>query len=222
MKTTVKLAAILSVSALAYVSANAQVLNFVGLANGEPIENYYNGGLGGFGSGPGPNYGITFASDSLAIISQLNGGTGNFQNAPSDTAAFFLTGPGDTMNVAAGFTTGFSFYYASGSDTGSVSVYSGLNGTGTVLGTINLAETPSLPDLPTYYNDWFPAGIAFGGTAESAVFSGVANYIGFDDIDLGSPAPPAVPDNTGAGIYLLGAMGLAGAAWASRKQMAAI
>src|SRR5262245_60609999 len=88
-------------------------LTFEGLQNLEPIESYYNGGLGGFGSGPGPNYGIVFTPDSLAVISAAAGGTGNISNLPSgDTAAFFLSGSGDTMNVAAGFTTGFSFYYS--------------------------------------------------------------------------------------------------------------
>ncbi len=50
------------------------------------------------------------------------------------------------MNVASGFTTGFSFYYASAM-AGTVTVYDGLNATGNVLATIpitaqNTAERP--------------------------------------------------------------------------------
>jgi len=41
------------------------------------------------------------------------------------------------MDVAAGFTTGFSFYYSS-ADAGSVDVYSGLDGTGTLLASVPL------------------------------------------------------------------------------------
>lgn len=56
-------------------------LTFEGLQDNEQVLNYYNGGFGGNGSGPGPNYGITFGSDSLAIISTAAGGNGNFTNA---------------------------------------------------------------------------------------------------------------------------------------------
>ena len=41
-------------------AAKAQVvLDFVGLQDDEFVQNFYNGGLGSEGSGPGPNYGIT-------------------------------------------------------------------------------------------------------------------------------------------------------------------
>ena len=174
-------------------------LTFEGLQNLEPIDNYYNGGLGGFGSGPGPNFGITFTSDSLAIISGANGGTGNFSGSPTmPTVAFFLTGAGDTMNVAAGFMTGFSFYYSAINHVGFVSVYDGLGGTGNLLATLNLPITPSggSPEC-TYgaYCPWVPVGVAFSGTAQSVVFGGSANYIGFDNITLGASIPtPGVPE----------------------------
>jgi VPDSG-CTERM motif len=190
-------------------AAQAVVLTFEGLQDNEPINNYYNGGTGGFGSGPGPNYGINFTSDSLALISTAGGGTGNFSGNPSgDTIMYFLTGA-DTMNVAAGFTTGFSFFYACQVGfTGSVDVYSGLNGTGSLLGTL------SLPPTPNPYNVWVPIGVTFGGTAESVIFGGAANFIGFDDVTLGS-ATPGVPDS-GSTIMLLG-MAFAGIAALKRK-----
>jgi hypothetical protein len=216
MNRTLKMATVLSAGVIACASANAgiEVLNFVGLGDQEAIANYYDGGFGGSGSGPGPNFGITFGADSLALISSADGGSGNFANAPSDTVAFFLSGPGDIMDVAAGFTTGFSFFYADQVGfTGSVGVYSGLDGTGTLLNSF------ILPSTPDPYNVWVPVGVTFAGTAESVVFSGSANFIGFDDITLGSSsAGGGVPDNTGASIYVLAALGLAGAAWASRKQ----
>jgi len=175
-------------------------LTFEGLGDEESIGNYYNGGFGGSGSGPGPNYGITFGSDSLAIISNTAGGTGNFTNAPSGvTIAFFLSGPGDVMNVAAGFTTGFSFFYADQVGfTGSVSVYDGLNGSGSLLASL------SLPSTQDPYNVWVPVGVAFSGTAESVIFGGSANYIGFDNITLGADMPAgSTPEPTtlaGAGV----------------------
>src|SRR5581483_5833459 len=51
---------------IAAQSHAAIVLDFQGLQNNEPIDNFYDGGLGGFGSGPGPNDGISFTSNSLA------------------------------------------------------------------------------------------------------------------------------------------------------------
>jgi hypothetical protein len=145
--------------------ATTVTLTFEGLQNLEPIDNYYNGGLGGFGSGPGPNYGINFTSDSLALIRSSSGGTGNFSNNPSgSTCAFFLSGAGDTMNIAAGFTTGFSFFY-SAVGAGTVTVWSGLNGTGALLGTLNLVDTGNNGPPGGFYNHWFTAGVTFGGTA---------------------------------------------------------
>ena len=176
--------------------------------------NYYNGGLGGFGSGPGSNYGITFTSDSLAIISGCCGGSGNFSGSPSmPTVLFFLTGAGDIMNVPAGFDTGFSFYYSAVVYPGVVTVYDGLNGTGSVLATLNLPVTPSggAPEC-TYgsYCPWFPIGVTFSGTAYSVNFSGTANYIGFDQVTLGSEIPGTPEPGTLAlfGSGVIGVMGL--------------
>jgi hypothetical protein len=186
-------------------------LGFVGLQNLEPIDNYYDGGYGGFGSGPGPNYGITFGSDSLAIISEADGGTGNFQGAPTDTVAFFLSGPGDIMNVSSGFTTGFSFFYSAILYGGTVNVYSGLNDTGTLLASLSLPTTPSEPGTSgcpggEQYCPWVPTGVTFSGVAESVNFGGTANYIGFDDITLGS-STPGVPEPSMM-VVLAGAMGI--------------
>ena len=187
----------------ASAKANTIVLTFEGLQDDEPILNYYNGGTGGFGSGPGTNYGIAFGADSLAIISELNGGTGNFTNQPSGvTIAFFLNGPGDVMDIASGFTTGFSFFYTSTSNPGSVTVWSGLDGTGTELASLSLAALGGCDTGPTFCN-WAAAGVTFSGTAESVIFSGVANQIGFDDITLGSAtAGGATPEP--ASLLLLG------------------
>jgi hypothetical protein len=194
--------------------AGVVTLTFEGLGDEEPIDNYYNGGFGGFGSGPGPNYGITFGGDSLALIASSAGGSGNFSGNPSgDTVAFFLSGPGDVMDVAAGFTTGFSFFYADQVGfTGSVQVYSGLDGTGALLGAFTLPPTPSP------YTVWVPVGVGFAGTAESVIFGGSANYIGFDNITLGASVPTGVPDVGGFSTDCVAALALAGAAFAAKKR----
>ena len=200
-------------------SARADIitLTFEGLQNNEQVLNYYNGGFGGNGSGPGPNYGITFGADTMALIEGADGGTGNFSNPPSgDTVMYFLSGPGDVMNVAAGFTTGFSFYYADQVGfTGSVQVYSGLDGTGTLLANI------SLPSTPSPYTVFVPIGVSFAGTAESVIFGGSANYIAFDNVTLGSEtATGSVPEPSSFVIAGLGGLGFFGYGWRRRRAKA--
>ncbi len=178
--------------------AQVPILTFEGLRDNEPILNFYNGGFGANGSGPGPNYGIAFEGQSLAIISDLSTivtpagpttGTGNFSNAPSGiTSAYFLSGSGVVMNVASGFTTGFSVYYAADNHAGSVTVYDGLDGTGNVLATLALPINGANCG-PALYSCWTPVGVSFNGVAKSVDFGGSANFIGFDNITVGSVTP---------------------------------
>src|SRR5665213_1730886 len=125
-------------------SAQAAVsLNFVLPDNtgSEHILNYYNGGADENGA-IGPNYGITFGPDSLALLNNdQNPCASNVGNEPGGgNSAIFLSGPGDVMDVAAGFTSGFSFYQASAFG-GSVTVYSGLDDTGAVLASLSWPAT---------------------------------------------------------------------------------
>ncbi|MEJ7714148.1 MAG: hypothetical protein WKF84_30970 [Pyrinomonadaceae bacterium] len=79
------------------------MLTFEGVSDLAPIGDFYNGGAGG-------NLGISFSSNALAVIDEDAGGSGNFGGEPSpSTALFFLEGGAATMNVSAGFDTGFSF-----------------------------------------------------------------------------------------------------------------
>lgn len=175
---------------LCAAQTGSTTLTFEGLQNHEPVLNYYAGGLGGLGSGPGPNYGITFDSDALASISEADGGTDNFSMNPSGiTTVFFLQGTAVQMNVAAGFTTGFSFYYASGASTGVVTVYDGLNATGNILATLSLPATGSYCDPQFTYSCWATFGVPFQGVAKSVSFGGATDGIGFDNITIGSQIP---------------------------------
>jgi hypothetical protein len=194
------------------------VLTFEGLQDGEAVLNYYNGGFGSLGSGPGPNDGITFSPNSVALISTADGGSGNFLNAPSgDTIVYFESGGADTMNVAAGFSGGFSFFYAAPDIGGIVTVWSGLNGTGTELASLALPVTGPGANCPTFACVFDTFGVTFSGVAESVNFGGTENQIGFDNITLGSSIP-GVPE---PGTLPMIVIGLAALVALGRKRFAA-
>lgn len=220
MKFKLVAACLLIAASLGFAStANATItLTFVGLQNGEQILNYYDGGFGGLGSGPGPSDGITFEANSRALISVDDGGTGGFNGAPYDTVAIFRTGPGDVMNVASGFTTGLSFFYSSPDALGSVTVWSGPDDTGTLLATLALPTTPSGgTGCDTGFCPWVPIGITFAGTAESVDFNGTADEIGFSAITLGS-ATPVIPEPSTWTMMVVGFAGLGFAGYLAKRK----
>lgn len=195
------------------------ILTFEGLLDGEAISNFYNGGTGSFGS-PGFNYGVFFAGQSVALIDVDAGGSGNFENAPSpQTILYFPSEEASLMNVAGGFTDGFSFFYAS-SEAAFVTIYDGFGGTGTVLNTLQLPATPVNTNNPGgYFDTWSAIGLSFEGTARSVVFSGVANRAGFDNITFGAAKPIVTPvpePGTYAAVAFVAAA--AGATWWRRRR----
>ena len=214
------LAVIFGVFSLLWVgSAGAAVivLDFEGLQNFEAVQEFYNGGTGGNGSGPGANFGASFSPDALAIIDQDAGGTGNFGGEPSpDTILFFLSNTA-VLNFAAGFDTGFSFFYSAVINPGSINVYDGLNKTGILLASLPLPITPSDGGDPNgEFSPFIPIGVAFAGTAKSIDFGGTADQIGFDNITFGAATPVgSVPEPSA--LFLLGA-GLVFLVWIARKR----
>ena len=215
-------AAVFSASA-----AGAQVLNFEGVNANYPsgfafLNGFYNGGTSSDGT-TGTNYGITFSSNAQAIClnsqtvfcsNTSRGGLGNVNSQRG--GLFFLSGSQTFMNRAAGFTTGFSFFYSAINSGGSFTVWSGLNGTGTALGTLLLPTTSgSCPGYSAGFCPFVAAGLAFSGTAQSVSFAGAADQIVFDDVTFGSDIPD-VPQNVvpepativlmGTGLLALGAV----------------
>lgn len=179
---------LLSVCVALFVSpahADPIVLTFQGLQDLQQVGNFYNGGAG-------TNYGISFSSNVYALKSVFQGGSGGFALNPSQTPAIFIMGTTGTnvtgtMNIGPGFGTGISFFYTAAFQE-TVTVWSGANGTGTVLATMNLSpNNGSCVGFPSYCN-WTGASLSFSGTAKSVTFSGPANGIGIADLGLGTTA----------------------------------
>src|ERR1035438_6474048 len=153
-------------------------LTFEGLApypqNEVTILNFYNGGLDGAGV-TGPSDGITFPSNALMLAlntltqTPSNTSRGGLGDPASQLGGlFFLEGSDTFLDDAAGFITGFSFNYSAVGVGGSINVYSGLDGAGTLLATLDLPITTSnCPGYDAGFCPFFPAGVTFAGTAES-------------------------------------------------------
>ncbi len=188
-KSKLKIVSIFSAACLSINSFAAPfVLDFEGVGNSAAINNFYNGGTDSAGNS-GANYGVSLSSNSLALTS------GNYSFNPSPpTILFFLSGSSTTMNVPAGFQTGFSFYYSSSRNV-AVKVWDGLNGTGNLLGTLNLSPQNNLNCTGTVFCNWTTAGITFSGLAKSIDFAGAANLVGFDDVTFGSQIAGVQPTN---------------------------
>jgi hypothetical protein len=208
----------LAVAALVTVASRADAmpitLTFEGLANLEQVGDFYNGGAGG-------NFGITFTDTARGIVDEDSGGTGNFANEPSpDTVMFFDQGDfSTTMNVLGGFSSSFSFLYTSLTYPAAVMVWSGLNGTGSLLGGTFLPPLTSAcggGDPNGEFSCWSNISVGIQGTARSATFGGIGNFVGFDDISLDAGTPIPEP----ASLLLIGTgMGLV-ALRRRRKQVA--
>ena len=129
---------------------------------------------------------------------------------------FFLDGSNAILNATNGFTNGFSFYYSS-STAASVTVYSGANATGDVLGVLNLSAqfADNCSGDPTGgFCNWSAIGVSFAGTAYSIDFGGTANQTAFDNITFGS-ANPGVPEPATWAMMIMG-FGLVGASMRRR------
>jgi hypothetical protein len=213
-----------ALAAAAPAQADIIVLDFEGAGDNVALNEFYNGGTDAAGNS-GANYGISFSPTSLSLIDEDAGGSGNFANEPSaSTVLFFLSGGAATMNVAAGFSTGFSFFYAgNATDAGSVVVYDGLNGVGNILAT--LALTPNGGNCVgdpsgTPFCNFTAFGVTFDGIAKSVNFGGVADQIAFDNITLGASTPgnPGVPEPATWAMMIMG-FGLVGSAMRRRAKV---
>ena len=202
-------------------SAHAAIvdLTFEGVAASYPfartkINDFYNGGTSGAGTS-GPDYGVTFSRglnaaclNSLTVSSCDRVSKGGLGPADlQESALEFNSIIPAFMDVAGGLTTELSLNYVTTLLTVRLAIWSGLDGTGELLATLNLpANAVGCPD----YGDaelcpFTSAQVSFSGTARSIQFLGTA--ADFDDITF-----TAAPEPSTWAMMLIGFAGLGYAA----------
>lgn len=195
---TIAFAVLASASALALAApASAQVVNFDTIDTFTTVDSYYAGGTSGTGQ-TGPDLGIVFQTGDWITTTQ-------YGQTSSPNLAYSASGAG-YVNFLAGITTGLNFSYGAFANS-SLSIYDGLSGSGTLLGTFQLAQNDP-------YNFDFVA-LPFSGIAHSVVITSGETQFGWDDLTFGSLTPGAIPEPATWALMLLG-FGLVGAAMRRR------
>ena len=182
--------------------ATNTVIDFESVTSFASVIQYYNGGPDGAGA-TGPALGVSFGDDALGLANDSLGPY--FSNAPSPLGVMAPVGSAATMNVAQGFTGAVSFAYSSSQTLfDGVRVWSGANGTGSLLAVfalLNNAQAGGCHDSPYCHFDTVSS--TFSGIGRSISFGNGANVAAFDNISI-----TAMPVPEPASLALM-AMGLA-------------
>lgn len=193
MKRILAAAAVVMAAAPAFADTN--LIDFESVTGFESIGQFYNGGAG-------PNLGVSFGGDALGLVNDELGPY--FSNAPSPLGTMTPVGTDSTMNVASGFSS-IAFQYSSLSAVAAgVQVWSGADGTGTLLASFDLlanATAGGCSSAPLCHFDAQSFTLPVVGYSVS--FGNAANAAVFDDIVIS-----AVPEPGSAALLLLGAAGL--------------
>ena len=170
-------------------------LPLTGIRGGSFIQNYFVGGKDSAATDPtGPTLGFTFSSNAEAQSDTTGTKAGHFESNPSGLSEvlYFAGSSGATftaayMNYATGFDA-LSFNYSFSNNNNATLpefayVYSGQNGTGSLLDTINL--TPGATTVPCKgavgdsYCTWQSVSTGtFAGVGQSVVFSSASGGAG--------------------------------------------
>ena len=190
----------------------ATTIDFDAVTSFASIADFYDGGTDSAGAA-GPALGLRFGGDALVVANDA--AFTYYAGAPSPTAVMTAVGGNSALNAVAGLSNGISFYYsATATVLNGVQVWSGLDGTGSVIASFNLtANNPA-------------AGCNGGDTSFcrfdllAGSFSGVAHSVTFDSsgvtaFDNVTVTVTPVPEPT---TFAMMAIGLAGLAFAARRR----
>lgn len=151
------------------VANPAVTFTFSALSSNEQVLNYFGGEYGSLGSGPGPNYGISFSPNSEIVRGTKNN---------------LLTSNGTiVMNVHTEFANSFKLGYVTLAPE-VVNVWSGYDGSGYLLATMTLLPNSWCHGVTQC--SWAHAGEPFPGIAASVTFSGAGNQFGVGSVKLGT------------------------------------
>jgi hypothetical protein len=194
MKLIPILAAAASIFAASSASAALVTANFDGVASFSAVGSAYAAS------------GLVFDTEAIAV----DGSDATLATpftAHSGTNAMFSPFSATVMNVADGFVGDVSFWYSSITGSTTVSVFDGLNATGSVLSTFTLASNS------TAYELFSLASQSFSGVGYSISFGGNDGQIAYDDVTVN-----AVPLPAAALLFPMGAAALGLSARRKRKQ----
>jgi hypothetical protein len=190
---TLKIASVLAAGLLSAAAASAAsvTLDFNGVSNYGSVADFYNGGTDYLGAS-GTNYGVSFTGSVLALANDgLGGGSAGqyFTGSPTTTVVFANQGDVPAvMNVASGFSGTLGLTYASVSAPTTVSIWSGLNDTGTLLSSFTLTANSDGCDAGSPVCVWTAGAQTFAGIAKSVDFSSNAGNALFTNIAI-TPVP---------------------------------
>ncbi len=194
MKLIPILAAVASIFAASSASAAYVTANFDGVASFSAVGSAYAAS------------GLVFDTEAIAVDGTDTTLVTPF-TAHSGTNAMFSPYTATVMNVADGFVGDVSFWYSSITGSTTVSVFDGLDATGTVLSTFTLVSNS------TAYELFSLASQSFSGVGYSISFGGNDGQIAYDDVTVN-----AVPLPAAALLFPLGAAALGLSARRKRKQ----
>ncbi len=136
--------------------------------------------------------GVNFRPDAQGLVNDALGPY--FSNAPSPVGVMFVSGltvPDAAMNVAAGFNELSFFYSSADAAAGAVQVWSGIDGTGNLITSFNLAANATTGCTSTAYCNWNFLAAKLSQTAQSLTFGVGAQAAAFDNISV-VPEPTSV------------------------------
>ena len=208
MKIIKTIATLALIAAAVPALAVQTTIDFEGTQSFASISEFYNGGTDSAGAS-GTNYGVSFTASATSLSNDaLNN---YFSNAPTPGAVMFSPDSTAFLNFGFGFWKSVSLYYSSDvSALNSINIYSGLNGTGAILGSFSLDMNAQSGCSDTAYCNFEKTSVLFSGTGKSIGFGGNAGHVAFDNVTI-----TPVPEPT---TYALLALGLAGIGLIARRR----
>lgn len=176
-------------------------LDFEGAGNESQLLDFYNLGTDSYGNS-GNNYGVGFSGSALALIAAADGSSG-FSNVPSGDTVLFFDNPVAWLNIATGFSGGFSLYFSSALDA-MINLYDGENGSGNLIASLNIANQFDRDCAgDSLFCSWSLASVLFEGTVRSIDFSATSQWAAFDNLTLGVAAADEVPSPAPAALFTM-------------------